>query len=111
MCHVEMLGVKNLISLSINDQLTEKLGLLDLIIIKKNTGISAPKLNRKKSKNKIVSTLQENCQAFGLIVEKSLSPEEDSHKRYFFEITLLKNQKHYIQFHKKMLYGLLTVWF
>ena len=66
MCHIEMLGVKNLISLSINDQLTEKLGLLDLIIIKKNTGISAPKLNRKKSKNKIVSTLQENCQAFGL---------------------------------------------
>ena len=35
MCHVEMLGVKNLMSLSINDQLTEKLGLLDPIIIKK----------------------------------------------------------------------------
>ena len=43
--------------------------------LKKNslkTGIKS----RKKSTNKIVSTLQEDCQAIGLIVDKSLSLEE-----------------------------------
>ena len=50
MCHVEMLGVKNLMSLSINDQLTEKLGLLDPIIIKKKHWNLSTKIKSEKVK-------------------------------------------------------------
>ena len=73
------------------------------------------------SKDKIVSTLQEDCQTFGLIVDKVISLEEafsiatpDSKLRQlentFFKITSLNNQKHCIQFHQKILRGVLMVW-
>ena len=47
---------------------------LDFLIQQRKT-ISRLKFNLKK-KNRIVSTLQEDCQSFGLIVDKSLSFEE-----------------------------------
>ena len=95
----------------------------------KKNNLKTGSKSEKKSKSKIVSTLQEDCQAFGLIFDIYSSLEEAFHfllplhlyhsqllmeiwdiqgqERYLFEITSLKNQKHYIQFHRKMLRGLL----
>ena len=50
MCHVEMLEVNNLMSLSINDQVTEKLGLLDPIIITKKHWNLSYKIKSEKVK-------------------------------------------------------------
>ena len=94
----------------------------------KKNNLKTGSKSEKKSKSKIVSTLQEDCQAFGLIFDIYSSLEEAFHfllplhlyhsqllmeiwdiqgqERYLFEITSLKNQKHYIQFHRKMLRGL-----
>ena len=67
------------------------------------------------SKSNIVSTLgSQDFQALGLSFDMSLSFEEAFLIPYYhtvplsIEITLLKNQKHYIQFHRKMLHGLLV---
>ena len=78
------------------------------------------------------SVHKEDYQAFGLIVGIFLNLEVAFHlllplylyqsqlsmqswdsqhqKRRLFEIISLKNQKHYIQFHRKMMHGLFVVW-
>ena len=62
MCQVEILG-----------KLMEKL----IFLIQLRKTIWRVELNQdKKTKNKIASTLQEDCQAFGLITDKSLSLKE-----------------------------------
>ena len=70
---VEILGKEKLNEFIQERLINGKLGFLDTI--KKNnvkTGIKS----EKKSKNKIVSTLQDDYQAFGLIVDISLNLEE-----------------------------------
>ena len=62
MCQVEILG-----------KLMEKF----IFLIQLRKTIWRVELNQdKKTKNKIASTLQEDCHAFGLITDKSLSLKE-----------------------------------
>ena len=70
MCQVEILG-KEKLNEFIQERLTDgKVGFFNPI---KKNNLKTEIKSGKKSKNKIVSTLQEDCQAFGLIVDKSLS--------------------------------------
>ena len=50
-----------------------KVGFFNLV---KKSNLKTRIKSEKRSKSKIVSTLQQDCQAFGLIVDKSLSLEE-----------------------------------
>ena len=73
MCQVEILGKEELNKFIHERLFNGKVELLDAI--KKNnlkTGIRSG----KKSKNKIASILQEDCQEFGLTVDISVSLEE-----------------------------------
>ena len=66
MCQIEILGIEKLNGLFQKRLIDGKVGFLDTI--KKNnvkTGINS----EKKSKSKIVSSLQEDCQAFGNILK------------------------------------------
>ena len=73
MCQVEILG-KEKLNEFIQDRLIKgKLGFFYRI---RKSNFKAGFKSEKKSTNKIVSNLQEDCQAFGLIVDKSFSLEE-----------------------------------
>ena len=73
MCQVEILGKEKLNEFIQESLIDGKVGFFNPI---KKSNLKTGIKSGKKSKYKIVSTLQEDCQTYGLIVEKSLNLEE-----------------------------------
>ena len=68
MCQVKISGREILNEFVQECLINGKIGLFNSI---KKSNLKTGLKSEKKSKNKIVSTLQMDCQAFGLIVDKS----------------------------------------